>query len=121
MDIITPLVIGAAVGSGVTGIFSFIAITLQRRAEERRQIRELAVRVALENWKIYKDAAERLGGAMQPLDVYLIHAMHLVAGLDGRLKTAEQIREHLRASLAASAEATKEIDAHNRSIQASRK
>lgn len=50
MDATTAAIIGAAVGSGVTGVFGFITIQLQRRSEERRQIRELAVRAAIENW-----------------------------------------------------------------------
>jgi hypothetical protein len=36
-------IIGAAVGSGVTCLFALVTIWLQRRSDERRQIRELAV------------------------------------------------------------------------------
>jgi hypothetical protein len=120
-DTVFAALIGGIAGSAVTSIFGFVAILLQRRAEERRQIRELAVKVALENWKIYKEASERLGGDMQPIDVYLMHAVHMVSALDGRLKTPEQIREHLRQSLAASRAATTEIDAHNKKIQDERR
>lgn len=101
MNATIAAIIGASVGSGITGAFALIAIWLQRRSEERRQIRELAVQVALENWKIYKENSERNKIGMQPLDVYLIHAMTLVSCLDGRLKTPEDIREHLRSGFEA--------------------
>ena len=81
---------------------------------------ELAVSVALENWKIYKAIAERRGGGMQPIDVYLIHAMYLVSALDGRLKTPEQIREHLKSGFTAAKVATAEVDEYNKDIRAER-
>ena len=118
-DTTIAALIGGAIGSGITGIFALITIWMQRRSEERRQIRELAVKVALENWKIYYDVTPPQGQAL-PIDVYLIHAMHLVSALDGRLKTPDQIREHLRQSLTAGNAATAEIDEHNKKIQAER-
>lgn len=121
MDATTAVIIGAAIGAGVSGLFALISIHLQRRAEERRQIRELAVQVALENWKIYKAVADNQGGLVPPIDTFLIHAVHLISALDGRLKTHEQIREHLRAGFAASAAATAEIDEHNKEIQKERR
>ena len=114
----------AAIGGGVAAIisggFTIWHLWLARRSEERRQIRELAVSVAIENFKIYKEAASRVGGSIWPLDVYLIHAIHLVSALDGRLKTPEQIREHLRKSLAAADSAMKEADEYNKKLQEAR-
>lgn len=116
MDATTAAIIGAAVGSGVTGVFGFITIQLQRRSEERRQIRELAVRAAIENWTRDFELAKLRGGALlQPLDIYLVHAMHLVAALDGSLKTTEEIRAHLRQTLAMTDIAKEEIDKYNKS------
>lgn len=110
-DITLAALIGGVAGSGITGIFGFITIQLQRRADERRQIRELAVKVALENWKIYKTAADDTGsGPVPPIDTFLIHAVHLVSALDGSLKTDEQIRCHLRRGFEASNAADKEIE-----------
>ena len=70
-DTTLAALIGGVVGSGVTGIFGFITILLQRRADERRQIRELAVQVALENWKIYKTASDHVpGSCVPPIDTF---------------------------------------------------
>ena len=113
-------IVSASIASGIAGIFALVTIGMQRRADERRQIRELAVQVALENWKIYKGAADVHGGSVSPLDTYLIHAMHLVAALDGSLKTPDQIREHLRAGFSASKAADEEVDAHNEKLKAER-
>jgi hypothetical protein len=120
MDVTTAAIIGAAVGSGVTGLFALVTIWLQRAADERRQIRELAVKVAIENFKIYKEASERMGATMLPLDAYLIHAMSVVSALDGSLKTESQIREHLRKAYLASDAAGSVIDERNAKIQEAR-
>ena len=119
MDASTAAIIGAAVGSGVTGLFGFIAIIQQRRSEERRQIRELAVKAAIENWSRDFEISKLKGGdtLLQPLDLYLVHAMHLVAALDGRLKTPDEIRTHLRETYAATKAARGEIDDHNKTRQ----
>jgi hypothetical protein len=112
------VVLGALVGSGMTGIGVIISNALQRKADERRQIRELAVKVATENWRhqseIGKAWAE--GGAkvtLPALDVYLIHAMSLVKTLDGSVHTPEQVTTLLRESFAMSKAAPKEINTRN--------
>lgn len=124
-DTTTTTIIAAAVGGGVAsiigGIFAYWNHRLTRRSDERRQIRELAVQVAFENWKLYKEASKEHGGSMEPIDVYLIHAMYLVSALDGRLKTPEQIREHLRKGFTASCAAKKEIAEINKEIQEERR
>ena len=121
-DTTIATIIGASVGSGVTGIFGFITITLQRRAAERQQIRQLAVQVAMENFKIYKESAEAMGHkSMSPIDSFLIHAAYLVAEMDGTLKTDAQIRDHLRRAFAATDAAEKQIDERNEQLRASKK
>ena len=119
-DTATATVFAASVGAGTAAIATLWNMWLTRRSEERRQIRELAVQVALENWKIYKAAADQQGGFVPPIDTFLVHSVHLVAALDGRLKTNEQIREHLRKGFEASNAATAEIDEHNKKIQEER-
>ena len=113
--------IGGGVAAIVTGGFSFWSQWLVRRSDERRKIRELAVQLALENWKIVKEATDRVKGDMLPIDVYLIHAMYSVTALDGRLKTPDQIRNHLRQSLAATQAATNEVDEYSKKLREQRK
>lgn len=121
IDATTATILGAAVASIVGGGFAVCNMWLTRRSDERRQIRELAIRAAIENWKIYNEASQRVGGAPQPLDVYLIHAMHLVSALDGSLKTPKQIEDHLRQTFVATDAATAVIEEWNKKLQERRK
>jgi hypothetical protein len=120
----TIAIIAAAIGGGfaamIGGIFAFWNAWLQRRHEERRQIRELAVQMALENSKAWRDRTKGTPLDRIPLigdsDGFLIHSMYLVSALDGRLKTAAQIKAHLAKSFdvvqAASEEIQKKRDEH---------
>lgn len=117
-DTVLAALVGGVVGSGVTGILGFISIHLQRRADERRQIRELAVKVALENFKIYRELAAATRTVVQPLDSFLIHAMCIVAELDGSLKTEVQILEFLRRAYAHSDAAEKAVEERMESLRA---
>ena len=118
-------IVAAAIGGGIAaiigGIFSFWNYHLIRRAEERRQIRGLAVQISLENFKIYKASADQHGGSVPPIDSFLIHAVQLVSAIDGFLKTDEQIREHLRRGFAAGDAANKEIDERMKQLREERK
>ncbi len=124
LDTATTTIIAAAIGGGVASIvaggFALWNLWLTRRSEERRQIRLLAVQVALENWKIYKSVADQQSGFVPPIDTFLIHAVYLVSALDGSLKTEQQIREHLKGAFAAASVADKEVDEHNKRIQEAR-
>ena len=121
-DTTLAALIGGAIGSGITGIFAIVTIWMQRRSEERRQIRELAVKAAIENWSRDFELAKMKGPGvlLQPLDLYLVHAMHLVSALDGSLKTADEVQAHLRQTFAiteaAKQEITKYNDAHKRHV-----
>jgi hypothetical protein len=92
----TAIAVGAAVGSGITGAFGIVSLWLQRRSDERRQIRELAVQVAIKNWQISYDYAKQKGGSLLPLDVFLVNAVNLVESLDGRRMTVEDIEKVMR-------------------------
>lgn len=88
--------IAATIGAIVAGGVSALNAWLIRRSEERRQIRELAVRAAIEEWTKHIEIAEGHRAKIPPLDLYLIHAMYFVQALDGSLRTKEEIRNHLR-------------------------
>ena len=118
MNATTAALIGAFVATVVSGLFALCSTWLQRRADERRQIRELAVKVAIENWKI---ACEQRKGTrfeafcdINSLNVYLINAMHLISALDGSLKTPEQIQKHLRSGFVVTNAADAEIEDYNK-------
>ncbi len=85
-----------------------------RRSEERRQIRELAVRAAIEEWKKHMELGEKYGLRNQPLDLYLIHSMYFVKTLDGSLRTKEEIRSHVRDVNSITDAAWEEIENYNK-------
>ncbi len=117
LDSTTTTIVAAAVGGGIAAIvgggFTVLNLWLTRRSDERRQIRELAVRAAIENWKHYDEVSKRHGGIAQPLDVYILHATRLVSAIDGADLTPDEIRKRIRHALDAADAATKEIDDYN--------
>ncbi len=111
LDIASATVLAASVGAIVAGGVSAVNTWLTRRSEERRQIRELAVRAAIEDWKFHIDVVKNRGeGTIRPLDLYLIHSMYLVQALDGSLRTKEEICTHLRKVHSIADAAGEEID-----------
>jgi CRISPR/Cas system-associated protein Cas5 (RAMP superfamily) len=62
-------ILGAIVGATVTIIITII----NKRSEEKRQIRELSFKAGIENWKGVLEIAKKDGGILQPLDYFLIH------------------------------------------------
>jgi len=116
LDTAAATVVAAAIGAVAGGSITVLNMWLARRSEERRQIRELAVRAAIENWKHFNELAQRHGGEINPLDLYLVHAMHLVTALDGRLSSEKKVSEHLRKTFAITKAAQKEILQYNRQM-----
>ena len=96
LDVASATVIAASVGAIVAGGISALNTWLIRQSEERRQIRDLAVRAAIEEWTKHIEISEGHRTKIPPLDLYLIHAMYFVQALDGSLRTKEEIRNHLR-------------------------
>ncbi len=99
LDIATATVLAAGVGAIVAGGISALNGWLIRRSDERRQIRDLAVRAATEEWKVHIDLSiKQHKQKILPFSVYLIHAMYFVKQLDGSLTTIDKIRNHIRKS-----------------------
>ena len=121
-DTVIAAVIGGGVAAIVSGGFTIWNLFITRRSEERRQIRELAVKAAIENWSRDFELAKMKGPGvlLNPLDLYLVHAMHLVSALDGSLKTPGAVQAHLRQTFAiteaAKQEITKYNDAHKKHV-----
>lgn len=110
MDASLAAVIGAAVGSGVTGLFGFIAILLQRRSDERRQVRELSVQIAIKEWEAHVAGATNRGGEVFPLSVYLMHSMKLISVIDGSISSPQDVTSKLRDVMSITEAATVEIN-----------
>lgn len=120
---ITAALVGGGTAAIISSGISVLNLWRERRAQERRQIRELAVQIALENFRTDTEKRKAANIGTQPLDVYLVHAMTLVSCLDGRLRTPEQIRQHIqsgfdsfRAATTAIQEYAKKESIHNKPI-----
>jgi hypothetical protein len=112
MSLFLTILLSAATGSIITAVSSICSAYVQRRADERRQIRELAVRVAVENWRFSYDAAKAapvVGQKIAPLGVFLIHAMCLVRALDGSVRTPEEVSRLMREGSRFADAAAKEV------------
>src|SRR5437667_11638425 len=96
IDTPTATVIGALVGAGVGGLVTLFGQWLARRSEERRQLRQLVMQSAIENWRYVSEAAAQAGARRYPLDAYILHMLKLMELLEIRHLTPELVREKLR-------------------------
>jgi hypothetical protein len=110
MDASLAAIIGAAVGSGVTGLFGFIAILFQRRSDERRQVRELSVQIAIKEWEAHVAGATNRGGEVFPLAAYLMHSMKLISVIDGSISSPQDVVRRLKEVMDITNAATEEIN-----------
>jgi len=95
IDAATATLLAAAVGGFSSGATAIIILFITKRSEERRHLRELAIRAAIDNWHYVSKAAEEAGQPRLPLDVYMVHMFKLADALSGRL-TAESLPRKLR-------------------------
>lgn len=123
MDPTISALIGAAIGAiaGVAG--TIITTIIVKRSDERQQIRDLAVRTALENWKLLsaeaaKQAEHGFHVTMQPLDVFIIHASKLLAVCAEKDLTPERAESLMREVYAVGSSAQTVIDEHNQKQEA---
>lgn len=67
------VLLGALIGSMSTLLVTYI----NKRAEARRNTRELAVKWGIESWRTAFDAAAKVkgGGLMPPIEDYVLHAL----------------------------------------------
>jgi len=93
-------IIGGSSAAVVGGFFNIWHSYQIRKSEERRHMRELAVKIASENWKYIYDRNKDAWVDIDSLSVFIINAMSLVACVDGNLKTPDRIRAHLRKGFA---------------------
>lgn len=111
---IDVIITSAAVGALISALFAFLTQWFTQRREERRHLRELAYRVAVENWKHNTERCKNEGGGIvPPLDVFVVHAVQLLATMTDPNVSPDIIRQRLRHAMAVTDAAEKEIDAYN--------
>jgi hypothetical protein len=77
IDAATATLLAAAIGALSSGVTATVILLITKRSEERRHLRELAMKAALENWHVVSEAAARAGEPRLPLDVFLVHMFKL--------------------------------------------
>lgn len=86
-EVYIPL-ISALVGAVVATVGTVLTVLIQSKKEDRRDRRELAFRIASEQYAQHLEFAHKQnkGGGVYPLDLYMAHSLALVkAAEDGRL------------------------------------
>src|SRR4051794_18523687 len=95
IDATTATLLAGAVGGLSSGATAIIILFITKRSDERRHLRELAVKAALDNWHYVSQAAQEAGHPRLPLDVYLVHMFKLAEALASGV-TAENLPAKLR-------------------------
>jgi hypothetical protein len=105
----TAGLLGAAVGG-----FSTIGITyINRRFDDRRHLREIAISTAITHWEKERDWAVIIGErtnkpvTVAALDVYIVHMLQLAELVSNKTLTSDNIASELAKIRAFSAHADK--------------
>jgi hypothetical protein len=96
IDAVTATLIAAAIGALSSGATAIIILLINKRSEERRHLRELAMKAALDNWLYVSKAAEEYGAQRLPLDVFVVHMLKLSEALTSTDLTADNLATKLR-------------------------
>jgi hypothetical protein len=91
MDAATAGLLGTAIGALASGATAIFIMHITKRSEERRQLREIAFKTAIENWTYVGKVAGQLDAPMMPLDVYLVHMLKLSEVLTSGDMTEENL------------------------------
>ena len=96
IDATTATLLATAIGALSSGATAVIILLINKRSEERRHLRELAMKAALENWLYMSRAATEYGAERLPLDVFVVHMLKLSEALTSRDLTADNLAAKLR-------------------------
>jgi hypothetical protein len=87
----------SAIGSSlITAFVAFWTARQSRITEEKKHLRGLLFNTAIENWKTRVGVLKELGGAVPPLDSFIIHMFKLSEVLNGEEITKENIPTKLK-------------------------
>jgi hypothetical protein len=96
IDATTATLLAATIGAISSGATAIIILLINKRSEERRHLRELAMKAALQNWQDTLKAFPQYQQFQLPLDVYLVHMVKLSAALTSGDLTADNLAAKLR-------------------------
>lgn len=96
MDSALAAIIGAGVGSFISGLSMVIITRINKKSEERRHKREVAVRLSTEEYREHFQEARRKGkGVVSPPQIYFIFALKFLNEIDPS-KTPEEIAKQFK-------------------------
>jgi hypothetical protein len=111
-----PQIVGALIalsGFIVAGLSSWVLAVINRRYDDRRHLRQVAIETAIEYWKQDIETSNlrgQLTGTNQiimPLDTYIVHMLQLAELVSSKRLTVENIESELMRIRAVTHEATK--------------
>jgi hypothetical protein len=77
MNAATAGLLGTALGARASGATAIFITHITKRSEERRQLREIAFKTAINNWDYVCKLSAQYGVATLPLEVFIIHMLKL--------------------------------------------
>ena len=77
MNAATAGLLGTALGALASGATAIFITHITKRSEERRQLREIAFKTAINNWDYVCKLSAQYGVATLPLEVFIIHMLKL--------------------------------------------
>jgi hypothetical protein len=89
-------------GVGVGSTFTLILTYINRRFDDRRQLRELAIKVAFDHWQSDYEHAKTLREIthttvkVAPLDTYIVHMLMLAELISNKSITNENVATELK-------------------------
>ena len=104
-------VLGAIAGVGGSAVTTF----LNNRSQERRHLRDTAVKLAVDNWKVALDTAKNLNVDVDvmPLELYLFHSVRLIQLAGDPNVSSDNIGNKLKELHALVNNASAEIDSYS--------
>jgi hypothetical protein len=110
IDAATAVVLGAAISGLCTAITALGVVWITKRSDERRHLREIILRTAIENWKVVDQAAKESRAQRLPLDVYIIHMLKFAEIITKKHITVDDIEKNDRESALVIAAAIKSAE-----------
>lgn len=96
MNAATAGLIGTAVGALGSGATAVIITLINKRSEERRQLREVAFKAGIENWNYVCKLATQYHAPTLPLEVFILHMLKLSEVMTSGDVTAENLAAKLQ-------------------------
>jgi len=97
-------IIGTLGGALLAGLIALGINLINKKSEERRHIRELMLKTAMEYFKAACDTAAKTGGSVPPLEAFIVHVIKTSEVLIDTKITKDNVVQKLKEAHAVSKE-----------------